>query len=80
MHLPSLAGIYDSELPNFKVTSRIIIRFEQVELASFLQNALLCTVHKYIYSTENVEGLKYFMYRRPTLYPLEIAVDFLKSL
>ncbi len=25
-------------------------------------------------------GIAYFMYRRPTLYPLEIAVDFLKSL
>ncbi len=24
--------------------------------------------------------IEYFMYRRPTLYPLEIAVDFLKSL
>jgi hypothetical protein len=24
--------------------------------------------------------MQYFMYRRPTLYPLEIAVDFLKSL
>ncbi len=24
--------------------------------------------------------IQFFMYRRPTLYPLEIAVDFLKSL
>jgi hypothetical protein len=24
--------------------------------------------------------IKFFIYRRPTLYPLEIAVDFLKSL
>jgi hypothetical protein len=24
--------------------------------------------------------VNYFIYRRPTLYPLEIAVDFLKSL
>ncbi len=28
----------------------------------------------------NGEVLIFFMYRRPTLYPLEIAVDFLKSL
>jgi hypothetical protein len=25
------------------------------------------------------KGIRHFMYRRPTLYPLEIAVDFLKS-
>ncbi len=29
---------------------------------------------------ERVRVIKIFMYRRPTLYPLEIAVDFLKSL
>jgi len=27
-----------------------------------------------------MEKIKNFIYRRPTLYPLEIAVDFLKSL
>jgi hypothetical protein len=27
-----------------------------------------------------VDVVKIFIYRRPTLYPLEIAVDFLKSL
>jgi hypothetical protein len=51
MHLPSLGGIYDSELPNFKVTSPIIIRFEPVELASFLLYALLVCIHTY---TENL--------------------------
>jgi hypothetical protein len=44
MHLPSLAGIYDSELPNFKVTSRIIILFGPLELSSFMKyDLLVCT-------------------------------------
>jgi len=36
----------------------------------------------YALSRDNhpVRSEVYFMYRRPTLYPLEIAVDFLKSL
>ncbi len=29
---------------------------------------------------QNEKEIKIFIYRRPTLYPLEIAVDFLKSL
>ncbi len=28
---------------------------------------------------QEIDLLAFFMYRRPTLYPLEIAVDFLKS-
>ncbi len=28
----------------------------------------------------NLTAINMFIYRRPTLYPLEIAVDFLKSL
>jgi hypothetical protein len=53
MHLPSLVGIYDSELPNFKVTSPIIIRFGPEELASFLHYALLVCI-KILY-TENLQ-------------------------
>ncbi len=40
-----------------------------------LESSLRIQVHS------NIEKkLEFFMYRRPTLYPLEIAVDFLKSL
>ncbi len=33
-----------------------------------------------VYFTYKIQSAKTFIYRRPTLYPLEIAVDFLKSL
>ncbi len=38
------------------------------------------TVQLKIIDNEDTVQLKYFIYRRPTLYPVEIAVDFLKSL
>ncbi len=41
---------------------------------------LLISVHPYSITPGVGQGQTDFIYRRPTLYPLEIAVDFLKSL
>jgi hypothetical protein len=42
---------------------------------SFFKNKKPKRSHK----AAGIKGFLTFMYRRPTLYPLEIAVDFLKS-
>ncbi len=42
--------------------------------------ACLCTFFLAIWQRTRHADLTLFIYRRPTLYPLEIAVDFLKSL
>jgi hypothetical protein len=41
---------------------------------------LEAVVNLLMHVTEGVDRILIIMYRRPTLYPLEIAVDFLKSL
>jgi hypothetical protein len=37
-------------------------------------------INRILFALQSVAVILNFMYRRPTLYPLEIAVDFLKSL
>ncbi len=52
----------------------------QSEKVNFLTLLTNWIEEKIIFILYKIEEFNFFIYRRPTLYPLEIAVDFLKSL